>query len=72
MSHLVAHGHAESSRGDEPTEQSLGSVFLNDDGRLVITIESPAGFASEDITISFPASTVEDAVRRRIRQGRAA
>lgn len=68
LSHLIAHGHADTTHGAAEPEQSLGSVFLNDAGGLTITIEGDT--ATDDLIITFPPSTVEDAVRRRIR-GRA-
>lgn len=67
MSHLIAHGYADTTRGTE-TEQSLGSIFLGDEGGLRIVIEGET--AADDLIVTFPPSTVEDAVRRRIR-GRA-
>lgn len=70
MSWLIAHGHAEKSQGPDASEQALGSMFLQDIGSIKIVVEGAT--ASEDIIITFPASTVEDAVRRRIRAGRPA
>lgn len=77
MSYLIAHGHAETKHAAPndtwgETERSLGHIFLGDNGDIKVTVEGPDGDAAHDILITFPASAVEDAVRRRIRAGRPA
>lgn len=66
---LIAFGQAEMVIGDDKLgETNLAHITLMDDGGLAVFIEGQD--VDRDITIRFPASTIEAAVRKRLR-GRA-